>query len=65
MLGSMGPADKVVMKDARHGTVYHQAKFQPLGQKVTIHPGACALQFFIHDDGGVRSNELKANAEFK
>jgi hypothetical protein len=65
ILGSMGPADKVVMKDARHGTVYHQAKFQPLGQQVTIHPGSCALQFSIRDDGGVLSNELKANAEFK
>ena len=65
ILGSMAPADKVVMKDARHGTVYHRARFQPLGQQVTIHPGYCALQFSIRDDGGVRSNELKVNAEFK
>jgi hypothetical protein len=65
MLFSATQAEKVVMKDAKHGTVYHQAKFGSPGRGLEIHPGYCTLKFSIRDDGGVQSNELEAKAEFK
>lgn len=65
MLFSATQLDKVVMKDARHGTAYHQAKFGSPGREVAVHPGYCTLKFSIRDAGGVQSNELEAKAEFK
>lgn len=65
MLFSATQLDKIVMKDARHGTAYHQAKFGSPGREVAVHPGHCTLRFSIRDDGGVQSNELEAKAEFK
>lgn len=65
MLFSATQLDKVIMKDARHGTAHHQAKFGSPGREVAVHPGYCTLRFSIRDAGGVQSNELEAKAEFK
>jgi len=65
MLFSATQAEKVVMKDAKHGTVYHRATFGSPGRGLEVHSGYCMLKFSIRDDGGVQSNELEAKAEFK